>query len=198
MTPLKPPPTGLPDDAEITQPSLRRSDAAILRRSSRDSAAASSDAERLLARLRELGWTVGVAESLTGGLVVAALVAVAGASQSVRGGVVAYATDLKHALLGVDAALLDAHGPVNPRVARQMADGVRTRLGEPGESCDVGIATTGIAGPDSPDGQPVGTVHIAVATPLGTRVESLELPGTRDEIRAETVRRALRLALEAL
>lgn len=196
MTPLKPPPPPFPDDGEITQPSLRRTDAAGLRRSIHGSA--SSDAERLLARLRELGWTVGVAESLTGGLVVAALVAVAGASQSVRGGVVAYSTDLKHSLLGVDEALLEAHGAVNPRVARQMADGVRTRLGEPGDPCDVGIATTGIAGPESPDGQPVGTVHIAVATPLGTRVESIELPGTRDEIRSETVRRALRLALEAL
>lgn len=198
MTPLKQPPTGLPDDAEITQPSMRRSDAAILRRSTHRFASTTTDAERLLARLRELGWTVGVAESLTGGLVVASLVAVSGASESVRGGVVAYSTDLKHELLGVDQALLDAHGPVNPRVARQMADGVRVRLGEFGEPCDVGIATTGIAGPESPDGQPVGTVHIAIATPLGTRVESLELSGTRDEIRSESVRRALRLALEAL
>ena len=64
--------------------------------------------------------------------------------------------------------------------------------------CDVGISTTGIAGPESPDGQPIGTVHIGVATPLGTRVESLELRGTRDEIRAEAVRRAVRTALDAL
>ncbi|WP_345803498.1 CinA family protein [Microbacterium sp. AZCO] len=149
-------------------------------------------------RLRELGWTIGVAESLTGGLVVSTLVGVPGASAVVRGGIVAYATELKHTLLGVDPTLLDAHGPVHPRVARQMAEGVRLRLGQDDEPCDVGISTTGIAGPDSPDGQPVGTVHIGVATPLGTRVDSLELSGTRDEIRAETVRRAVRTALDAL
>ncbi|MFH8251003.1 CinA family protein [Microbacterium sp. B2969] len=171
----------MPDDAEITLQRDRR-----------------TDAERLLDRLGELGWTIGIAESLTGGLVVSTLVAVPGASAVVRGGIVAYATELKHTLLGVDPTLLDAHGPVHPRVARQMAEGVRMRLGLDDGPCDVGISTTGIAGPDSPDGQPVGTVHIGVATPLGTRVDSLELTGSRDEIRAETVRRAVRTALEAL
>lgn len=199
MSPLKPPPTtGLPDDAEITQPSTRRTDAEFLRRRARPEEVSGSEAERLLARLRELDWTIGIAESLTGGLVVSSLVAVPGASAFVRGGVVAYATELKHTVLGVDETLLDAHGPVNPRVARQMAEGVRVRLGSAGEPCDVGIATTGIAGPDSPDGQPVGTVHLAVATPLGTRVESLELPGSREEIRTESARRALLLAIDAL
>ncbi len=156
------------------------------------------DAERLLARLRERGWTLGVAESLTGGLLVAALVAVPGASDVLRGGVVAYATQLKHTLLGVDRALLDEHGAVHADVARQMAEGARIRLGDRGAPCDVGIATTGIAGPDSPDGQPVGTVHVAVSTPHGTRVASLGLSGTREQIRAEAVRRALGLALDAL
>ncbi len=98
-----------------------------------------------------------------------------GASAVVRGGIVAYATELKHSLLGVDSTLLEAHGAVHPRVARQMAEGVRVRLGRSDAPCDVGISTTGIAGPESPDGQPIGTVHIGVATPLGTRVESLEL-----------------------
>lgn len=157
-----------------------------------------SDAERLVARLKELGWTIGVAESLTGGLVAAGLVAVSGASAVVRGGIVAYATDLKQSLLGVDATLLAAHGPVHPRVARQMADGVRRSLGRGETPVDVGLATTGIAGPVSPDGQPVGTVHLAVSTPLGSRVESLELSGTRERIRAEASARALRLALDAL
>lgn len=180
MTPLRPT-DGLPEDAEATARSARR-----------------TDAERLLERLADLGWKVGVAESLTGGLVVSALVSVPGASAVVRGGVVAYATDLKHSLLGVDPTLLESHGAVHPRVARQMAEGVRVRLGADGVPCDVGISTTGIAGPESPDGQPVGTVHVAVATPLGTRVSSLELRGTRDEIRAEAVRRAMRTALEAL
>lgn len=157
-----------------------------------------SDAERLISRLKELGWTLGVAESLTGGLVAASLVAVPGASAVLRGGVVAYATDIKQSLLGVDATLLAAHGPVHPRVARQMAEGARRALGREGEAADVGIATTGIAGPVSPDGQPVGTVHLAVSTPLGSRVESLVLSGTRDEIRAEAAALAVRLAFDAL
>jgi len=157
-----------------------------------------TDAERVVARLTELGWTVGVAESLTGGLLVASLVTVPGASACVRGGIVAYDTALKTSLLGVDAAFLAEHGPVQPKVARQMAEGVRDATAVMGERADVGVATTGIAGPTSPDGQPVGTVHIAVATALGTRFESLQLDGTRDEIRDQTVRRALRLLLEAL
>ncbi|MET0736058.1 MAG: CinA family protein [Microbacterium sp.] len=155
-------------------------------------------AEALLARLAERRWTVGVAESLTGGLVVSTLVTVPGASATVRGGVVAYATDLKRSLLGVDAALLEAEGAVHPEVARQMAEGVRVRVGTPDAPADVGIATTGVAGPEPQDGHPVGTVHVAVATPMGTRVESLLLAGTRDEIRSEAARRALELAVSAV
>lgn len=157
-----------------------------------------NESERLIDRLKDLGWTITIAESLTGGLVTASLIAVSGASQVVRGGVVAYATDVKASVLGVDPTLLEAHGPVHPRVARQMADGVRRALGNDGVTADVGIATTGIAGPLSPDGQPVGTVHLAVSTPLGSRVESLELSGDRDSIRAEATARAIRLALDAL
>ncbi|MDT0185817.1 CinA family protein [Microbacterium sp. ARD31] len=156
-----------------------------------------SESERLVERLKELGWTLGVAESLTGGLVAASVVSVSGASAVFRGGVVAYATDLKERLLGVDATLLEAHGPVHPRVARQMADGVRRAVGG-AEPADVGIATTGIAGPVSSDGQPVGTVHIAVSTPLGSRVESLLLEGDRDEIRTAAAARAIALAVDAL
>lgn len=172
----------LPEDLENTQVSMGRP----------------SEAERLVARLGELGWSLGVAESLTGGLVVSSIVDVAGSSSVLRGGVVAYATDLKAKLLDVDDTLLAAHGPVHPRVARQMAEGVRRTLGADGAPADVGIATTGIAGPVSPDGQPVGTVHIAVATPLGSRVESLQLDGSRAQIRAEAAALAVRIALEAL
>lgn len=152
----------------------------------------------VLERLAARGWTIAVAESLTGGLVVSTLIDVPGASASVRGGVVAYATDVKHSVLGVDAALLDTHGAVHPEVARQMASGVRRALAREGVPVDVGISTTGIAGPDSPDGQPVGTVHIGVATPRGERVVSLLLVGTRPEIRAAAVREALRVAAEEL
>jgi nicotinamide-nucleotide amidase len=182
MSPLRPPASDLPDDLEETLVSTGRR----------------TDPEQLIDRLRELGWTLGVAESLTGGLVAASLVSVAGASAVLRGGIVAYATDLKESLLEVDATLLEAHGPVHPRVARQMADGVRRVLGKDGIPTDVGISTTGIAGPESPDGQPVGTVHIGISTPLGSRVESLELSGDRESIRAEASGRAILLALDAL
>ena len=147
----------------------------------------------LLADLRSRGWTVAVAESLTGGLVVAALVDVPGASVSLRGGVVAYATDLKGTLLGVDSALLAARGAVDPDVARQMADGVRARLG-----ADVGLATTGVAGPDPQDGHAPGTVHVAVSTPAGTTVRSVHLAGDRPVVRAGTVEAVLRLARELI
>ncbi|WP_431798237.1 CinA family protein [Microbacterium kunmingense] len=143
-------------------------------------------ASALLHSLARRGWTIAVAESLTGGLVVAALVSVPGASSLVRGGVTAYATDLKHHLLGVDDTLLDTRGAVDPEVARQMAVGVRDRLG-----ADVGVSTTGVAGPDPQDGQPVGTVFIGIRTPETSVVVPLELTGTRAEIRAEAVRRAL-------
>lgn len=159
---------------------------------------AAAEAEALVAGLRRSGWRLGAAESLTGGLVAAALVAVPGASAVFRGGVVAYATDLKSALLGVDETLLATEGPVSPRVAVQMAEGARSVLGAPAHPCEVGLATTGIAGPDSPDGQPVGTVHVAVVTPSAHRVDSLVLSGSREQIRAETVRRVLRLAMTTL
>lgn len=153
-------------------------------------------AELLIARLIRRGWTVAVAESLTGGLVVSSLVSVPGASAVVRGGIVAYATALKHSLLGVDAALLAAEGAVHPEVARQMADGVRDAATVDTVAADVGIATTGVAGPTPQDGRPVGTVYVAVATPEGTRVEALTLDGTRAQIRGDATAAALALALE--
>lgn len=155
-------------------------------------------AAMLLDRLAELGWTVAVAESLTGGLLVSSLVDVPGASRVVRGGVVAYATDVKQSVLGVDAALLEAHGAVHPRVARQMARGVRDVLGRDGVPADVGVATTGVAGPDAQDGHVVGTVHIGVSTPLGTSVDSLVIAGDRERIRREAARIAVRRTLAAL
>ncbi|WP_137846224.1 CinA family protein [Microbacterium sp. 2FI] len=147
----------------------------------------------VLAALDRRGWTIGTAESLTGGLLVAALVDVPGASAHVRGGIVAYATDLKRSVLGVDAALLAAVGAVDAAVARQMAEGVRGVLG-----ADVGVATTGVAGPDPQDGQAVGTVFIAIATPESTEVAAIALTGSRAEIRAESVAVALRLCRDRL
>ncbi|WP_309711100.1 CinA family protein [Pseudolysinimonas sp.] len=152
----------------------------------------SRPAADLIAALTERGLTVAVAESLTGGLVVADLVSVPGASAVVRGGIVAYATELKHDLLGVDAALLAAGGPIQAAVAEQMADGVRVRL-----NADLGLATTGVAGPDPQDGHPPGEVWIAVATATGIRSVRLELGGDRESIRRETVESVLELAFES-
>lgn len=148
----------------------------------------SAVAEDVLAALRARGWTIATAESLTGGLLVSALIDVPGASTSLRGGIVAYATDLKSTFLEVDAATLAEHGAVHPAVASQMAQGARRAA-----HADVAIATTGVAGPDPQDGQEVGTVFIAVSTPESTVVERLALTGGRDRIRAVTVVRALEL-----
>jgi nicotinamide-nucleotide amidase len=93
------------------------------------------------------GETVAAAESLTGGLVAAALTDVPGASNAFRGGVVAYATELKAQLLGVDVGILKKHGPVYAPVAAAMAEGVRNRLG-----ATIGVSTTGVAGPGPQDG----------------------------------------------
>ncbi|MEV7675186.1 CinA family protein [Streptomyces sp. NPDC088752] len=169
-----------------------------------------TEAARVLALLAERGQTLAVAESLTGGLVAAELTGVPGASAAFRGSVTAYATALKHELLGVDGKLLAERGAVDPEVASQMAAGVRARLG-----ADWGIATTGVAGPDPQDGQPVGTVYVAVAGPDGEtartavptgavagaptgKVVPLRLNGDRGEIRRESVRIVLALLREEL
>jgi len=142
----------------------------------------------LIERLTHRGLTVAVAESLTGGLLCAALTEVPGASAAVRGGVVAYATDLKASLLGVSEELLATHGAVDADVALQMATGVASQLG-----ADIGLSTTGVAGPEPQDGKAVGTVFIACAWGEKHSVEELSLSGTRNEIRSLTVHAALRM-----
>jgi len=150
-------------------------------------------AGQVLDRLRAGGQTVAVAESLTGGLLAAALTDVPGASAAFRGGMVTYATELKTVLLGVDALMLARHGAVYPPVAVAMADGVRTRLG-----ATYGLATTGVAGPEPADGQPVGTAHIAVSVSDDTVVRTIALTGDRQQIRRLTVEHALGLLLGRL
>jgi PncC family amidohydrolase len=147
--------------------------------------------EALLAR----GETVAVAESLTGGALGAAITAVPGVSATFRGGVVAYATELKASLLGVDPALLAARGPVDPDVAVAMAVGVRERL-----TATWGLATTGVAGPDPQDGHPPGTVYVAVAGPTDHHVSRLGLPAGagRAALRSMTVDAALGLVRDAV
>jgi nicotinamide-nucleotide amidase len=150
-------------------------------------------AEQILAQLQARGHTVAVAESLTGGLVAAALTDIPGASASFRGGVVTYATELKATLLGVDAGLLVRHGAVYAPVAAAMAAGVRERLG-----ATYGVATTGVAGPEPADGQPVGTAHIAVSAADDTVVRTIALAGNRHDIRRLTVEHVLGLLLGRL
>ncbi|MDN3311831.1 CinA family protein [Microbacterium oryzae] len=152
-------------------------------------------ANELLRRLSARNWSIGTAESLTGGLLASAIIDVPGSSQRMRGGVVAYDTTIKQTVLGVDEDLLAAEGAVHPDVARQMALGVRRVLSLADEETMVGLATTGIAGPVSPDGQPVGTVHVAVATPDRIVVSSHLFDGDREEIRAQSVLAALDLAV---
>lgn len=148
----------------------------------------------VLAGLRGRGLTLATAESLTGGLVGAALTAVAGSSDVYRGGVVCYATDLKATLVGVPADLLATHGPVASETAAALATGAARVCG-----ADVGIATTGVAGPSSQDGHPVGDVYVSVSVPgAEPRVRPLRLAGTRDEIRAQTVDAVLALLRETL
>jgi nicotinamide-nucleotide amidase len=139
------------------------------------------------------GETVAAAESLTGGLVAAALTDVPGASDAFRGGVVAYATELKAQLLGVDVGILKKHGPVYAPVAAAMAEGVRNRLG-----ATIGVSTTGVAGPGPQDGHPAGTVHVAVSLVGDTVVRTMALAGNRDEVRRLTVERVLGLLLGRL
>jgi nicotinamide-nucleotide amidase len=150
-------------------------------------------ARELLRLAAEHGLTVAVAESLTGGLVAAAITAHPGASAVFRGSVTAYATDLKASLLGVDADLLAEAGVVHAEVARQMAQGVRRLCG-----ADLGIATTGVAGPEQQDGQPVGTVYTAVATATGAESARLDLHGDRARIQRESTDAALRMAVNRL
>jgi PncC family amidohydrolase len=153
------------------------------------------DAARLVDLMTRRGLTLAVAESLTGGLLAAAITDVPGASRVLRGGVVAYATDLKHLLLGVDGELLAAAGPVDPAVAAAMAAGARERLG-----ADLALATTGVAGPDPQDGHPPGTVWVGLADATGSwSLDAATDPGPgRRAVREATVRTALTAALEHL
>jgi len=151
----------------------------------------------LIEELRARQLTVAVAESLTGGLLVAELIRIPGASEVVRGGVVAYATDLKSTLLGVDARILAARGPVDPDVAVQMASGVRDRLGR-GQPADWGLSTTGVAGPGAQDGHEAGTVFIGLSATGAESSHRLRLGGDRDAVRQQTVAAAIRLMLDAV
>ena len=137
---------------------------------------------RLHRRLLARGETVAAAESLTAGLFCATLATVPGASATLRGGVVVYATELKTALAGVPTGLLAAHGPVSPETAAALAEGVRERC-----AATWGIGLTGVAGPDPVDGHGPGRVYLGISDGRRTDVVELDLPGDRAAVRAAAV-----------
>jgi nicotinamide-nucleotide amidase len=131
----------------------------------------------VLDELRSRGMTLGLAESVTGGLVAARLTSVPGASDVLRGSIVSYASDVKRDVLGVGP------GPVvSERAAVEMAQGARRVL-----RADIGMALTGVAGPAEQDGMPAGTLWVAVADDDGVEAHLLRLPGQREQIRQFSV-----------
>ncbi|MDT8914837.1 CinA family protein [Amycolatopsis sp. PS_44_ISF1] len=152
-----------------------------------------AQAARLVTALTRRGETVAAAESLTAGLVCATLARIPGASAVLRGGLVVYATELKHVLAGVDEELLAARGAVDPEVAVQLAAGARARCG-----ATWGLGLTGVAGPSGQDGAAPGTVHLGLSGPTGTTVRSLGFDGDRDAVRTASVSAAFTLLEEQL
>lgn len=142
-------------------------------------------ARLLLELLTDAGQTLSFCESLTAGLAAATFAGVPGASKVLRGGLVTYATELKIELAGVPRELVDKHGVVSPECATAMATGARQRC-----SSDWALSLTGVAGPDSQDGRPVGEVWIGLAGPAG-RSESIAAFTSQEQVRlAELVRRS--------
>jgi PncC family amidohydrolase len=149
-------------------------------------------AEQLQAVCLRRRLTVALAESCTGGLVAATLTAVPGSSGYLLGGVVSYADEAKRDVLGVDPALLAAHGAVSAQVARAMAVGVRERFG-----ADLAASVTGIAGPDGGSAaKPVGLTYVGVADAAGADVRRFVWPGDRAANRRDSVVAVLELLIE--
>jgi nicotinamide-nucleotide amidase len=145
--------------------------------------------ELVLELLRGRGLTLATAESCTAGLVASRLASVAGASDVLVGGVVAYANELKHDLLGVSEEILARHGAVSPECARAMAEGARARTG-----ADVAVSVTGVAGPGggTPE-KPVGLVYLHVSAPGSERGAERRFPGPRENVRDWSATAALHL-----
>ncbi|MFE3544874.1 CinA family protein [Nocardia sp. NPDC059177] len=147
----------------------------------------------LVQALNAAGQTVATAESLTAGLFAATVAGVPGASAVLRGGLIVYATDLKSGLACVDDAILRVDGPVAASTAEQLAAGARQRC-----AADWGVGLTGVAGPDSQDGHPVGTVYLGLAGPRHSEVVRLKLGGDRWTIRIGAVHHAVRELLRCV
>ena len=147
---------------------------------------AAETAQRVHAALLARGETVAAAESLTAGLFCATLAGVPGASATLRGGAVVYATDLKTTLAGVAPELLAAAGPVSEPTAAALAEGIRSRC-----AATWGVGITGVAGPDPVDGHGPGRVYLGLSDGLVTVVHELDLPGDRAAVRAGAVQEAM-------
>ena len=151
-------------------------------------------ADTVLQALRARGWRAAVAESCTGGMLGMRLTAIPGSSDAFVGGVIAYSNDAKVRDLGVNADDIAVHGAVSETVVQQMASGVRARTG-----AEVGLAITGVAGPGGgTDEKPVGTVWMAIDTPLGAKAVMSRLIGDRDEIRRRATQGVLNLLRKQL
>ena len=145
-------------------------------------------AQALIRGLQAQGLTVATCESLTGGMICAALVDVPGASRVVRGGLITYQTDTKSLLAGVDAGLIEAHGVVSAEVARAMAAGARDAL-----HADIAVSATGMASPGEIGDPPAGTVFVGLASAAGVQAVELHLTGDRQAVRQQTVDAAIKL-----
>ena len=178
-------PTTAASPADSLLPTTKMASTQYLRRSTE------SLAHDVITLLKQTQSTLAVAESLTGGSIMAALTSISGSSSVFRGGIVSYDTGLKINILKVDKDIISQHGVVHEEVARQMATGIRdiTALDTP---TTWGVSTTGVAGPEPQDGKPAGTVFIGISG--GGRDRALgpfRFEGGRDDIRRETTVEAL-------
>ena len=150
-------------------------------------------AYELIQKLSQQHLTISVAESLTGGLVAASLTQIPGASAVFKGGIIAYRDEIKRQVLKVDPALITKFTSISEPVAQSMATNIREIM-----NTDIGIATTGVAGPDKSDGFAPGIVFVAISIGDHKICQKLELVGDRTQIRDQSVNEIFKLTLSQL
>jgi nicotinamide-nucleotide amidase len=148
-------------------------------------------AKDVIESLKARGWKLAVAESMTGGLLGAALTTVPGSADVFLGGVISYVDAVKVEHLGVDRGVLERKGAVSAEVARAMAEGARGRFG-----ADVAVSVTGFAGPNVPPGGEAGKVHLGLATKSRATSKEMHFGGDREAVRKQAVEEALRMVLD--
>jgi len=150
--------------------------------------------DRVGSLLRQLGYTLATAESLTGGLVGAQITSVPGSSDYYLGGVISYATGIKNSLLEVSSDILSSRGAVSEEAAAAMATGVQRLFG-----ASVGLSTTGVAGPSTQEGKPIGTLCVSISEPFGVHTKRFNGPdSSRAAVREWATTEALNLLIECL